>query len=182
MGNAKEQAMPQADPFRAEFLSAMRRLTGTVTVISTAHDGERHGMTATAVTSVSDDPPSLLICVNRAARLYDPLIRAGRFCVNILQADQSEIAQAFSGRVAPESRFLQGDWDSHEYNLPFLRDAQANLFCETDATSNYGTHSIVIGRVRAVLTRGTVTPLLYQDGEYTVGLGKGIDWVVPIAG
>ncbi len=168
--------------FKAEFRQAMRRLASTVTVITTAHADARYGMTATAVTSVSADPPSLLICVNRSARLHDPLIRAGRFCVNILLADQSDIAQAFSGGVAHDERFRQGDWDTHEFNIPFLRDAQANLFCETDAISSYGTHSIIIGQVRAVLLHGTVTPLLYQDGEYTVGLGKGIDWVVPIAG
>jgi len=169
------------DLFRDEFRKAMRRLTSTVTVISTAHNSERFGMTATAVTSVSTEPPSLLICVNRSARLHDPLIRSGRFCVNILLADQTDIAQAFSGGMAHDVRFDCGDWDSHEFNVPFLRSAQANVFCEMDAISSYGTHSIIIGQVRAVLTQGHVTPLLYQDGEYTVGLGKGVEWIIPVA-
>jgi flavin reductase (DIM6/NTAB) family NADH-FMN oxidoreductase RutF len=169
------------DPFKTEFRNAMRRLTSTVTVITTAHGGERFGMTATAVTSVSAEPPSLLICVNRSARLHDPLIRAGRFCVNILQADQTEVAQAFSGSLPHELRFGCGDWDDHGLSVPYLRGAQANLVCETDAISSYGTHSLLIGLVRAVHMQDSVVPLLYQDGQYTVGLGKGVDWVIPVA-
>jgi flavin reductase (DIM6/NTAB) family NADH-FMN oxidoreductase RutF len=170
------------DGFKAEFRKAMRRLTGTVTVITTAHEGRRYGMTATAVTSVSADPPSLLICINRAASLHEPLIRAGRYCVNILQAGQTDVAQAFSGGVPQDLRFCQGDWREDTTGLPFLRDAQANIFCDADAMASYGTHSIIIGKVSDVLVAGRVTPLLYQDGQYTVGLGEGVDWVVPLAG
>jgi flavin reductase (DIM6/NTAB) family NADH-FMN oxidoreductase RutF len=181
LGHASIAAMAQ-DLFRTEFRKAMRRLTSTVTVITAAHDTIRYGMTATAVTSVSADPPSLLICINRACSLHEPLIRSGRFCVNILQADQTDIATAFSGGMPHDTRFAQGAWAADESGVPFLRDAQANIFCEADAMSSYGTHSIVIGKVSDVLVHGRVTPLLYQDGQYTVGLGDGIDWVVPIAG
>jgi flavin reductase (DIM6/NTAB) family NADH-FMN oxidoreductase RutF len=170
------------DLFRTEFRRAMRRLTSAVTVITTAHEQRRYGMTATAVTSVSADPPSLLICINRAASLHEPLIRSGRFCVNILEAEQTCVANAFSGGVPQEIRFAQGQWAADDVGVPFLRDAQANIFCEADALSSYGTHSIIIGKVSEVLVHGRVTPLLYQDGQYTVGLGEGVDWVVPVAG
>lgn len=170
------------DLFRTEFRRAMRRLTSAVTVITTAHEQRRYGMTATAVTSVSADPPSLLICINRAASLHEPLIRSGRFCVNILEAEQTCVANAFSGGVPQEIRFAQGQWAADAVGVPFLRDAQANIFCEADALSSYGTHSIIIGKVSEVLVHGRVTPLLYQDGQYTVGLGEGVDWVVPVAG
>lgn len=162
------------------FRSAMRRLTSAVSVISTMHDGVRHGITVTSVTSVSMTPPSLLFCVNRASRLHDPVIRAGRFCVNILHAHQIDIADAFSGRTHGENRFLCGEWASDDDELPYLIPAQASIFCETDAISSYGTHSIVIGKVNHVAVRGQVAPLLYQDGQYTVGLGQGVDWVVPV--
>jgi flavin reductase len=165
------------DSFKSDFRKAMRRLTAAVTVITTAHDERRYGMTATAVTSVSTDPPSLLVCINRSASLHEPLIRSGRFCVNILLAEQTDVAQAFSGGVPQELRFAQAHW-----SVPFLRDAQANIFCEADAMSSYGTHSIIIGKVSDVQVAGRVTPLLYQDGQYTVGLGEGVDWVVPVAG
>lgn len=159
---------------------AMRRLTSAVCVISTAHDGQKFGMTATSVTSVSLAPPSLLVCINRRARLHDPLIRRGAFFVNILHADDTEIAEAFSGARADIDRFACGAWDDTN-GLPYLASAQASVFCELDAISSYGTHSIMIGKVGDVVVRGNVSPLLYQDGKYTVGLGDGVDWVVPIA-
>lgn len=164
-----------------EFRKAMRRLTSAVSVISTAHDAVRHGITVTSVTSVSMTPPSILFCVNRASRLHNPLICAGHFCVNILHAHQIDIADAFSGRLTGEDRFMVGEWASAEHDMPYLIPAQANIFCQTDAISSYGTHSIVIGKVREVVVRGQVAPLLYQDGNYTVGLGEGVEWLVPVA-
>jgi flavin reductase len=170
------------DLFKAEFRQAMRRLTSTVTVITACHEDRRYGMTATAVTSVTADPPSRLICVNRSASLHEPLIRSGRFCVNVLLAEQTDIATAFSGGRPQEARFAEGHWNADDFGVPFLRDAQANIFCDADAMSSYGTHSIIIGKVSDILIHGRITPLLYQDGKYTVGLGDGVDWVVPVAG
>ena len=69
-----------------QFRAAMRRFPSTVSVISTAKDGQRHGMTATAVTSVSLNPPSLLVCVNRSGRLFGIMESCHRFCVNVLHA------------------------------------------------------------------------------------------------
>ena len=86
-----------------------------------------------------------------------------------------------SGRTNDGDRFLTGEWASDDEDLPYLIPAQASIFCETDALSSYGTHTIVIGKVHHVAVRGQVAPLLYQDGQYTVGLGEGIDWVVPVA-
>jgi flavin reductase (DIM6/NTAB) family NADH-FMN oxidoreductase RutF len=170
------------DDLGTDFRKAMRRLTSAVSVISTAHAGVRYGITVTSVTSVSMAPPSLLICVNQRASIHTPLIRAGQFCVNILQAHQIEIADAFSGGApAGTDRFLCGEWASDDEELPYLIPAQASVFCDMDAISSYGTHSIIVGKVRQVAVRGQVAPLLYQDGQYTVGLGEGVDWIVPIA-
>lgn len=166
--------------FEADFRKAMRRLASAVTVISTAHASCRYGMTATAVTSVSSNPPSLLACVNRSASLHAPLLASARFCVNILHGSQSEIADAFGGMRAGDARFSAGDWAMHDNGLPYLTDAQASLFCASDLVTRYGTHSIVVGKISEIIVGGHVAPLLYQDGRYTVGLGDGIDWVVSI--
>jgi flavin reductase (DIM6/NTAB) family NADH-FMN oxidoreductase RutF len=136
-------------------------------------------MTATAVTSVSNDPPSLLICINRAGRLHDPLLARAQFCVNILYGDQSDIAEAFARRTA-QDRFTTGEWGTSERGIPYLRESQANIFCDIDLVTPYGTHAIVVGRITELVVAGHVAPLLYQDGRYTVGLGDGIDWVVPL--
>lgn len=168
------------ESFEADFRKAMRRLASAVTVVSTAHDGHRHGMTATAVTSVSSNPPSLLACINRSASLHAPLIASGHFCVNILHGTQSEIADAFGGKRAGNDRFAAGRWATHDNGLPYLWDAQASIFCVSDLVTSYGTHSIVVGKISEIIVGGHVAPLLYQDGRYTVGLGEGIDWVVPL--
>lgn len=166
--------------FEADFRKAMRRLASAVTVISTVHHDRRHGMTATAVTSVSNNPPSLLACINQSASLHEPLLASGRFCVNILHGSQSEIADAFGGARSGDHRFTAGNWTAHDNGMPYLTDAQASIFCSVDLVTRYGTHSIVIGKISEIIVGGHVAPLLYQDGRYTVGLGEGIDWVVPI--
>ena len=165
----------------SDFKGAMRALTSAVSIISTNCNGRRFGMTATAVTSLSMAPPSLLVCINQAASLHAPLLESGRFCVNILQAWQSALAQAF-GSSAVLDRFAHGAWLRDDRDLPYLADAQANIFCEVDDIHAYGTHTVVIGRVYDVGVHAPVHPLLYQDGRYTVGLSEGVDWVIPIAG
>jgi flavin reductase len=150
----------------AHFRAAMRRLTSTVSIVSTAENGGRYGLTITSVSSVSMKPPSLLFCVNAASSLHDPLIRSGEFCVNLLMADQDDIAVAFSSAGLGNERFQVGEWGQHE-NVPFLMRAQANIFCDLDAISSYGTHSIMVGKVRNVAVMGDVSPLLYEDGNFT---------------
>jgi len=171
-----------ADTLQATYRQAMRALTSAVCIVTTRYRERRFGMTATSVTSLSMSPPALLFCVNASASLHDPIIGSGRFCVNILDASQEHLAQDFGGRLLGEDRFSAGVWGQGEHGEPCLDDAQANVFCNVDAVHDYATHSIVVGLVSEVRVRGTVTPLLYQDGRYTVGLGNGIDWVVSIGG
>lgn len=163
-----------------DFRSAMRALASTVSIVSTRHERRRFGMTATAVTSVSTEPPSLLICINRSASLHGPLLDSRLFCVNILHAWQSALAQAFGAKDV--DRFAHGAWLADERDTPYLGDAQANIFCDVDDVHAYGSHTIVVGKVYHVGVRKPVHPLVYQDGRYTVGLAEGVDWVIPIAG
>jgi len=87
------------DALEGDFRKAMRTLASAVSIVSTAHDNCRFGMTATAVCSLSMQPPTLLVCVNQSTSLHHPLLSAGRFCINILHADQDELARTF-GRNA----------------------------------------------------------------------------------
>ena len=146
--------MPQqvANLTSVAFRAAMRRFAATVTII-TASDHERHhGMTAAAVTSVSMDPPSLLICINQKTKLHDIMCRARRFCVNVLHRDQA--ALSFSGAMPPEKRFELGRWLRCQDGLPYLADAQANLFCRKAAALPYGTRTAFVGLVEDVGLRG----------------------------
>lgn len=150
----------------AAFRDAMRRLAATVTIV-TAVDGERrHGMTVTAVTSVSMDPPSVLVCLNRSTLLHDIMLGARMFCVNVLLHDQAELSAAFSGKLRPEARFGVGDWQFTDDGVPFLADAQATLFCRRTAALPSGTHTIFVGEAFDAHHRDEVAPLIYQNAAY----------------
>jgi len=165
----KEQTEPAAIPHEsAAFRDAMRRFATTVSIISCASGGCRYGMSATAVTSLSIDPPSLLVCVNKSTATHRVLSRGGRFCVNVLRSFHSQLSQAFSGKLKGEDRFRLGAWHESDDGVPFLDDAQANLFCEIDRITDYGTHTIFIGRVYLARVNADVDPLLYQDGKYVI--------------
>lgn len=164
-----EQTVRTEPELTAAFKAAMRRFAATVTIITVGDRSVRHGMTATAVTSLSAEPPSLLVCVNQAASLHERLQNTSSFCVNILHRDQIKHSRAFSGGLRGEERFQIGDWALSENGAPFLVDAQANLFCRRAAAIPYRTHTIFIGEVVMVQTRAEVAPLLYQNCDYAVG-------------
>lgn len=147
--------------------AGMRRLAASVCVITAVDSsGQRHAMTATAVTSVSDDPASLLVCVNRQANLHDILAQGDRFAVNVLSAGQAEISALCASAESGESRFALGNWGDAN-GLPYLRDVQAVFLCHTARQLSHGTHTIVIGDVDKVLVdEGAVNPLIYADGQY----------------
>ncbi|GAA0313295.1 flavin reductase family protein [Sphingomonas oligophenolica] len=145
------------------FKRAMRRLASTVSIITC---GDRHapfGMTATAVTSLSTNPPSLLTCVNQSASIHDALGIGSSFCVNLLGGDHGELAAIFGGQQALEERFKFGSWDLQ--GLPRLIGAQASVECSVDRVVAYHSHSIIIGRVRAVHLGDCISPLIYGDGR-----------------
>lgn len=159
---SETQAVSVADGLRA----GLRRLGKAVVVVTCWHEDRRWAMTATAVSELSMDPPSLLVCVNRTASLHGPLTAGASFCVNILHIDQRKVSQACSGAIKGEERFREGEWASGADGTPFLRGAQASFFCTYETHLAYGTHAVVIGAVTAVECAGDVDPLIYLDGGY----------------
>ena len=152
-----------------DFRLAMRRVAATVNVISLTVDGRPMGITATAVSSLSMEPPSLLACINRAASVHAPMADMAQFRVNILHRDQEEVARIFADRTMEAQRFADG-WDlgadlgAHE--PPRLIDAQASILCRRIDHHQFGTHSIFIGVIEDVSVREDVSPLLYWNGRY----------------
>jgi len=145
----------------------LRRLAKAVVVITCRHAGARYAMTATAVSELSMDPPSLLICVNRTASLHAPLAAKAGFCVNILHRSHADISALCAGKEKGEARFTLGRWHDEEGGIPYLADAQASFMCRHEQSLNYGTHSVVIGLVEKVLIHGSVDPLVYVNGTYS---------------
>lgn len=145
----------------------LRSLAKAVAVITCQHGGQRYAMTATAISELSLDPPSMLICVNKLATFHQPLSQGADFCINILRAEQADISSLCSGKVKGESRFEVGSWHESPTGMPYLQDAQANIFCRNVAKDiQYGTHGIFIGEVEDVLRRELTNPLVYMDGRY----------------
>jgi len=153
------------DNVGAGFKLAMRRLAATVTIVSTADDDGYHGLAATAVTSVSTEPPSILACINRSASPSEVLMKRGRFAVNILHAENAGLVPIFSGKIKGPERFSHGIWH-HLDGVPVLSDAQAVIVCTLAETLVFGTHTVVIGTVDAVSIREDIDPLIYQDGYF----------------
>jgi len=162
--------MIESDPALTDsFRQAMRRVASTVNVISICVEGEAMGITATAVSPISMDPPSLLVCINRTASVHPSMADMSHFGVNVLHRDQAEVAHMFADRTHVERRFAQG-WETGPTHPPRLIDAQASILCRRIDHHQFGTHSIFIGVVEAVTTREGINPLVYLDGRYgTVG-------------
>lgn len=152
---------------REGFRQVMRRLVASVTVVAAARKGERFGLTATAVTSLSFDPPSLVVCVNRSAASFPILAEVGqRFSVSILAADQQAVSQAFgTPGLSAEERFAVGDWRVSASGVPLLEGAAACVELIVDAVHPYGSHALIIGRAEGTAAEDRPT-LLYGAGEY----------------
>ena len=156
--------LPDSD-LSGDFRMAMRRLAATVSIVTTSDEGVCHGMTATAVSSLTTTPPALLVCVNRAASIHDHIVKVRRFCINLLGPHHQDLCPVFSGTMKGSERFRHGEWRVSKGGLPYLANAQASIFCDLDGHTSYGTHSIFVGRVRDVELEEMVDPLLYQNGE-----------------
>ena len=147
------------------FRRAMRRVASTVNVISIRVGGQPMGITATAVSPISMDPPSLLVCINRAASVHGSMEDVSHFRVNVLHREQETVAQMFADRTQHPLRFQSG-WDLSCAAAPRLVDAQATILCRRIDSHSFGTHSIFIGIVEEASARDDVDPLVYLDGRY----------------
>jgi flavin reductase (DIM6/NTAB) family NADH-FMN oxidoreductase RutF len=148
------------------FRKALRAFPASVCIATAFDEGRPVGMTMTSVTSVSMDPPALLICVHRAAALQRALSHGSLFCVNLLNDENQEIATAFAGGKSHSDRFEVGTWRIGGSEAPWLVNARANLFCRVATALVYGTHMIFVGDAIDVRVQPGSPTLLYADGGY----------------
>jgi len=158
-------------PTRDAFRQSLRGFASTVTIITTEDAGELFGMVATAVMSISLDPPMLAIAINRSASSYNALTRRKAFCVNALGTSHEATSRQFS-RPLMSDRFQDGDWVTYAgahaafENIPYLTRAQAAIFCETHEIVHYGSHAVFLGAVKEAWTQTAADPLVYCSGQY----------------
>jgi flavin reductase (DIM6/NTAB) family NADH-FMN oxidoreductase RutF len=152
---------------QAKFRNLMRHQAGAVTIIAVGEPGSRTGLTATAMCSLSDSPPSVLICVNKNASAHAPIKAMGTFSVNVLARDQEELARRFSTKkLEGEARFDADAWDTMSTGAPVLKNTIASLDCELSSEHEVDTHSIFVGFVRDGRFREDAEPLLYFRGDF----------------
>lgn len=151
----------------AAFKAGMRRHAAGVTLITTSVHDSRFGLVATAVNSVSTEPPTLLVCVNKSASAHDAIEQSGAFCVNVLGIDGVEIASQFANSARRAERFSTGTWIEMATGSPVLMEAMASFDCTIVQRIPYGSHTIFLGEVRAVhVADESADPLVYVDRGY----------------
>lgn len=152
----------------ADFRGAMRHLTGGVSVITAGRGKDITGMTVTSVTSLSIDPPTLLVSINRNASSFPLIRRHGAFGVNILAADQLDVATRFAGKggLKGAERFAGARWVTAVSGVPLLVGALSAVDCEVEEIVERHSHGIVIGRVRDIKNSARTAALAYWHGQY----------------
>ncbi|HSI39511.1 MAG TPA: flavin reductase family protein [Xanthobacteraceae bacterium] len=165
----------------ASFRAAFRHLAGGVSVITTGRGEDRTGLTATSISSLSAEPPTIFFGLNLSSSSYPVLQRHRSFGVNFLSATQKQVADRFAGRggFKGDARFGEGDWTRLVTGAPVLEGALAILDCETEEAIERHSHTILIGRVKAIREAETEGALLYWRGIYgkldeTLQYGAGI--------
>lgn len=166
MRTAAQVGSAMTHQIQSQFKQAMRRLAAGVSLISCKVNGERAGIAATAVCSLSTDPPSLVACVNKEASIHPGLSIGDHYCINLLRDDHEDISNAFGRVTKCDDKFAFGNWAQDEDGIPWLTDAHANIFCIVQKIIDYGSHSIFIGNVIRIQMNEFGAPLVYFDGGY----------------
>jgi len=165
---------PEApDPaLRQRFLVGMSHAACTVNVVTTDGAAGRHGVTVSAMVSVSADTPqpTLLVCIHHKSAVADAVLENGVFCVNVLRDDQSHISENFAGRsgVHGAAKFDCAQWSTQVTGAPRVLDALVAFDCKVTASERVGSHFVVFGSVQDIFVAGGGAPLIYANRAYGV--------------
>lgn len=151
----------------ALFRAAMARFPGAVTIVTAHHAGARRGITATAVCSVTADPPSLLACINRKTGTCAAIRAEGRFAVNLLPDPSGPLALRFAGAggASGEEKFSEGHWLGDAAGTPVLANAPVSFSCALTEAVEAGSHTIFIGRI-VDIRLGDGAALIFEQSRF----------------
>jgi flavin reductase (DIM6/NTAB) family NADH-FMN oxidoreductase RutF len=150
-----------------DFKKALQLWASGVTVVTTQSEKFGvQGMTVTAFSSVSVNPPQILVCINQTADTGEGIQQSEHFAVNVLTIDQQEVSNQFAGGCSQQQRFENINWNESANGAPFLNDSLMSLSCKVVNKVLVGTHWIIIGEVEESICRSN-QPLLYYSGAYT---------------
>lgn len=162
----EDERLSVNDSFRAEYRNAMARLGAAVNIVTTDGPGGRAGFAATAVCSVTDQPPSLLVCINRNSSAYKPLTENQVLCVNVTSEQHRSLSQLFGGKTPVDERFAGAEWSTLATGAPVLDGALESFDCNVQAIFPSGTHDIVLCTVAAIKERRDGRALVYFERNY----------------
>lgn len=162
------EAISDVDRETRAFKNAMRHLAAAVSVVTTGRGEQRTGFTATSVTSLSMEPPALLVCLNRQSSASSVLLEHGAFCINVLASDQVHLAERFSGRDGSRgaARYRDGTWQEMPSGALGNSDALALIDCQLEEAIERHSHTILIGHPTHIRIREHSEPLVYWHGAY----------------
>ncbi len=151
---------------KQNYRDAMARLAAAVNVVTTDGPSGRAGFTATAVCSVTDEPPTLLVCLNRNASAHPAVLGNGILCINTLASNQQALSNLFGGKTPMAERFAAANWSIGTTGAPVLDDAAVSFECRISQICNIGTHDILYCEVLALRRRASADGLVYFDRHY----------------
>ena len=157
---------PNTNVGAQEFRDAMSSLAAAVNVITTDGASGRAGFTATAVCSVTDQPPTLLVCINRNASVYETFLGNGTLCVNTLGNDQQGLSNLFGGKTSQQERFASGEWTCGVTGAPVLEKAKLAFDCKVSHSVSVGTHDILFCEVLDIRHQNECDALVYFGRRY----------------
>jgi len=149
------------------FKAGMRKLLSGISLVTTESGGKPYGFIATSVSSLSTDPPSLILCVSKSASAHDALLESRVLCVNILSSEQSDLVGKFSSSARRDERFRDDRWSRGEAGAPVFDDSLVSLECEIGDVIPKYSHSIIIADVRRIRVNqeSRMKPMAYFDGK-----------------
>lgn len=148
------------------YRDAMSAFAAAVNVVTTDGPGGRAGFTATAVCSVSDQPPTLLVCLNRGASAFAAFEQNQALCVNTLTDRQTQLSNLFGGKTEMDERFAAASWHSGDSGAPILDDALVSFDCRIVNRVSHGSHDTLFCEVLSVRQQDNASGLLYFDRGY----------------
>jgi flavin reductase len=150
------------------YRDAMACLGAAVNIVTTNGSAGRAGFTASAVCSVTDNPPTLLVCISRGSSAYTSVTMNGVVCVNVLSAGHERLSRLFGGGIPVDERFAAAVWSTLETGAPVLADCAVAFDCRIVDVANVGTHDVLFCRVVALQRSDSVDNLIYFDRDYHV--------------
>lgn len=167
MGRSDIHLVTDSNEIEHQFRAVMRRLAGGVSIITAGRDLDITGMTVTSLTSLSANPPRVLVSVNRQASSFALIERLGTFGVNILGSDQQDLADRFSnGRLKGPQRFEGIPWSAGTSGVPLLGNSLATVECRVEEIIERYSHGIIVGSLLSFDLSRELSGLVYWNGQY----------------